>query len=102
MTQRVSALVRYFLRSLLFSLAGFLRILLALICWWVFFDPRRTTPHVDYYILMLSLLGAVFTILVTLTITTHANRAIHDPWLVRLHSRVEYLAACWRFTLGKS
>ena len=93
MNQRVSALARYFLRSLLFSLPGFLCILLALVCWWVLFDPRQTTPHVDYYILMLSLLGAAFTLLVTLTIAAHANRAIHYPWLVRLHKRVEYLAA---------
>ena len=93
MTQRVSALMRYFLRSLLFSLAGFLCILLALVCWWVFFDPRQTTPHMDYYILMLSILGAAFTILVTLAIAAHANRAIHYPWLVRLHNRVEYLVA---------
>jgi hypothetical protein len=93
MIRRVMALAEYFGRSLLFSLAGLLYILFALVCWWVLFDPRQTTPHVDYYILVNGVLGVTFAFLVTLTIAAHANRAVHYPWLARLPSRTEYLAA---------
>ena len=93
MTRRVFSLASYFAQSLLFSLSGLLYILLALVCWWVLFDPRHTTPHMDYYILMLSALGAAFTFLIALTMAAHANRAIHASWLVRLPRRIEYLFA---------
>ena len=58
MMQRVTCLASYFFRRLLWSLYGLLYTLLALVCWKVLFDPQQMTPHEDYYILMLSMLGA--------------------------------------------
>ncbi len=93
MIQRMLALAAYLARSLLFSLAGCLYILLALASWWVFFPPTQLTPHADYYILLLAGLGGAFAFLVTFTIAGRANHAMHYPLLVRLPSRIEYLGA---------
>jgi len=41
MTRRVMALAGYFFGSLLWSLYGWLFILLALACWQVLFDPQQ-------------------------------------------------------------
>jgi len=100
MTRRVLALAGYFFGSLLWSLYGWLFILLALACWQVLFDPQQWTPHVDYYILMLSMLGALFTFLVTLTISARAGQAMHYPWLARLSNRAEYLMAVLASSFG--
>lgn len=70
----------------------------------IFFDPRQQTPDADYYVLVLGLFGALFAFLVTLTVASRANRAVHFPFLVRLPSRIEYLTsvmlASMVFTLG--
>jgi hypothetical protein len=91
MIQRITALARYFFSRLLFSLAGVLYILLAMAFWWVFFYPADQTPHADYYILLLSVLGGGLTFLVTSSVAARANQAIHYPFLARLPKRVEYL-----------
>ncbi|MBN1886784.1 MAG: hypothetical protein JW850_02295 [Thermoflexales bacterium] len=91
MIQRITALAWYFFSSLLFSLAGVLYILLALAFWWVFFSPADQTPHADYYILLLSVLGGGLAFLVTSSVAARANQAIHYPFLARLPRRVEYL-----------
>ncbi len=91
MIQRITALARYFFSSLLFSLAGVLYILLALALWWVFFSPADKTPHADYYILLISVLGGGLAFLVTSSVAARANQAIHYPFLARLPKRVEYL-----------
>ena len=67
--------------------------LFALAFYIVFFDPRQQTPDTDYYMLVLGLFGALFAFLVTLSVASRANRAVHFPFLVRLPSRVEYLTA---------
>jgi hypothetical protein len=90
---RIFALGRYLFRSLLLSLAGFLYILLALVFYIIFFDPRQRTPDLDYYILLLGLFGLGFCFVVTLTVAGRANQAIHYPLLVKLPSRIEYLSA---------
>jgi hypothetical protein len=93
MSRRILALVAYLFRSHLFSLAGLLYILLALVFYLIFFEPRQQTPDIDYYILVLGILGLTLSFLVTLTISARANRASHFPILVRLLSRIEYLSA---------
>lgn len=93
MSQRILAVTAYLLRSFLFSLAGLLYILLALAYYMVFFDPRQPTPDLDYFILVLGLLGLGLSFLVTLSIAARANNAAHFPLLVRLPSRIEYLTS---------
>ncbi|MCI0398901.1 MAG: hypothetical protein L0332_16325 [Chloroflexi bacterium] len=93
MTQRIFTLSGYLFRSLLFSLAGLLYILVALAFYKVFFDPPKRTPDTDYYILVIGIFGMALTFLTTLSVAARANKAIHLPLLVRLPSRVEYLAA---------
>jgi hypothetical protein len=93
MSRRILALTFYLLRAGIFSLAGLLYILLALVFYLVLFDPRQQTPDVEYYILVIGLFGAVLTFLITLTTAARANRAVHFPFLVRLPSRVEYLTS---------
>ncbi len=93
MSRRMLAIVAYLLRSHLFSLAGLLYILLALVFYLIFFEPRQQTPDIDYYILVLGILGLTLSFLVTLTVSARANRASHFPIMVRLSSRIEYLAS---------
>lgn len=93
MIRRVLALSRYFVRSLLLSLAGILYILLAMVFYFIFFDPRQQTPDLDYFILVLGLFGLAFSFIVTLTISSKANQAIHFPLIVKLPSRIEYLSS---------
>ena len=93
MSQRIFALSAYLFRSLLFSLAGLLYILLALAFYMVFFDPRQQTPDVDYYLLVIGIFGLILSFLVTLSVAARANKANHFPLIVRLPSRVEYLTA---------
>ena len=102
MTQRIRTLAGYFMRHLLFSVAGALYALLALVFWIIFFDPRMGSPEMGYYILMTGTFGALITFLVTLTTAARANRAIHYPILVRLPSRMEYLAAVLIGALGSA
>ncbi|MFN2221428.1 MAG: hypothetical protein ACK2UH_02675, partial [Candidatus Promineifilaceae bacterium] len=93
MIARIFALSRYLLRSLLLSLAGFLYILLALVFYIIFFDPRQQTPDLDYFILLLGLFGMAFSFIVTLSVAARANQAVHYPLIVKLPSRIEYLSA---------
>jgi hypothetical protein len=93
MMVRILALSGYLLRSLLLSLAGFLYILLALVFYIIFFDPRQNTPDLDYYVLLLGLFGLGFCFIVTLSVASRANQAVHYPFIVKLPSRIEYLTA---------
>lgn len=93
MNQRILAISAYLFRSILFSLAGLLYILLALAFYMVLFDPRQLTPDPDYFILVLGLLGLGLSFLVTLSVASRANNAAHFPLIVRLPSRIEYLTA---------
>jgi len=99
MTVRIWSLSRYLLRSLLLSLAGFLYILLALVFYIVFFDPRQHTPDLDYFILLLGLFGMAFSFIVTLSVAGRANQAIHFPLIVKLPSRIEYLTSVFLASL---
>lgn len=100
MSQRISALTGYLLRSLLFSLAGLLYFLLALAFYLVIFAPGQRTPDADYYTLVIGIFGVSFAFLVTLTVSSRANQAVHFPLLVRLPSRPEYLTAVLFASLG--
>lgn len=93
MSRRILALVAYLLRSHLFSLAGLLYVLLALVFYLIFFEPRQQTPDIDYYVLVLGILGLTLSFLVTLTVSARANRSSHFPIMVRLLSRIEYLSS---------
>ena len=93
MNQRMISLSLYLVRAVAFSLAGLLYLLLALVFYFVLFDPRQHTPDIEYYILVIGLFGAVLAFLITLTVASRANSAVHFPFLVRLPSRVEYLAS---------
>lgn len=93
MSHRILVLAGYFLRRLVFSLSGAVYIILALIYWAVLFPPGQGTPDTEYYILVIGAFGAVLTFLSALTIAARANRAANYPLVVRLPSRVEYLAS---------
>lgn len=93
MIRRIVALSRYLFRSLLFSLAGLLYILLTLAFYIIFFDPRQQTPDVDYFILISGLFGLALSFIVTLSVASRANQAVHYPLIVKLPSRVEYLGS---------
>ena len=102
MRQRIFTLAGYFTRRLFFSLPGALYALLGLVFWTLFFDPRLGPPEIGYYILMNGTFGVLVAFLATLTIAGYANRAMHYPLLVRLHSRVEYLTAVLISALGST
>jgi hypothetical protein len=93
MIGRIVALSRYLFRSLVFSLAGLLYILLALAFYIVFFDPRQQTPDLDYFILIFGLFGLALSFVVTLSVAARANQAVHFPLIVKLPSRIEYLSS---------
>lgn len=93
MSQRIFSLTTYLFRSLLFSLAGLLYILLTLAFYIIFFDPRQRTPDTDYFILVIGLFGLALSFLTTLSVSARANQAVYFPFLVKLPSRVEYLTA---------
>ncbi len=94
MNRRIFALVRYLLSGLTRSLVGLLYILLAGAMWWLLFNPRSgQVPEADYFILIIGIFGLVLAFLVTLSIATRANGIESAPFLPRLPSRVEYLAA---------
>lgn len=93
MIARVLTLTYFFLRQLVFSLAGILYILLSLAFWRIFFDPTQRTPELAYYILLIGLFGGGAAFLITLSTTARANRALNYPILARLPSRVEHLVA---------
>lgn len=93
MTQRLLVLTGYFLRRLIFSLSGIIYIIFGLIYWLLLFSPGQGTPDSEYYILVIGVFGAVLTFLSALTVAARANRAANYPMVVRLPSRVEFLAA---------
>ena len=93
MNHRIFSLSLYLAKAVAFSLAGILYLLLALVFYFVLFDPRQHTPELEYYILFIGLFGAVLAFLITLTVASKANSAVHFPFLIRLPSRVEYLTS---------
>ncbi|MAT96516.1 MAG: hypothetical protein CL608_05180 [Anaerolineaceae bacterium] len=93
MIQRISVLIRYFVRSLLFSLTGLFYLLLTLAFWYVLFNPQQQTPDAAYYQLLIGGFGAGLAFLVTLSMAARANDAQHYPFVVRLKSRVEFVTA---------
>lgn len=54
---------------------------------------RTRTPEPDYFILVIGFFGALITFLISLSLAARANEAKSYTILVRLESRVEYLAA---------
>lgn len=93
MIRRIVALSRYLFRSLAFSLAGLLYILLALAFYIIFFDPRQQTPDLNYFTLILGLFGLALSFIVTLSVAARANQAVHFPLIAKLPSRIEYLSS---------
>lgn len=91
MIQRIAVLSGYLLTRLLWSLAGALYLILALVYYWLAFQQR--TPEAGYFILIIALFGGAITFLVTLSVAARANEAGNATLLVRLPSRIEYLAA---------
>ena len=98
MIQRILGLTAYFLRNLYSSLSGAFHLLLAVFFALLFFKDAK--PDADYYIIMVTVYGALAGFLLTLTITTRANRAENANWIVRLPSRVEYLVAVFLAALS--
>lgn len=93
MTRRLFVLTSYFFRRLLFSMAGLIFVILALVYWAIFFPPSQGTPHIENYVVIIGAFGAVMTFLATLTGASRAYRAENYPLIVRLPSRVEYITA---------
>ena len=102
MIRRVFTLVGYLVHRSFFSLAGAAYALLGLVFWSLFFDPRLRPPGIGYYVLMNGTFGVLISFLVTLTVAGYANRAMHYPVLVRLHTRAEYLTAVAIAALGSA
>jgi len=100
MIQRIATLCRYLTTSLLFSLTGVIYLISMLVYYWLAF--QQPSPEVSYFVLVVGLFGGAVTFLLTLSIASRANQAVNFPLLVRLPSRVEYLAAVFltAVTLG--
>ena len=99
MMRRILSLSAYLFRSLAFSLAGILYLLVGLVFFMIFFQPGQRTPDADYFTLLLGGYGLVISFLVTLSTASRANKAFHFPLLVRLPSRIEYLASVFLTSL---
>ncbi len=93
MIQRITTLAAYLLNSFFFSIGGLLYILTALAYYLVLFEPRQKTPDSDYLFLVVGILGIALSFLVTLSLSSRANKAENFPFLVRLPSRIEYLTS---------
>lgn len=93
MAQRILTLSVYLLRHLILSLTGIIYLLLTLVFWRLFFDPRQATPEPAYYVLVIGLFGAGTAFLITLSVAARAYRAQNYPLLARLPSRIEHLSA---------
>ena len=93
MMQRVWSLTAYFTKSLFFSLTGLMLLILTLVYWVVFFPPGQGTPDVENYVILIGAFGATATFLAALSLSGRAARLENYPLLVRLPSRIEYLAA---------
>lgn len=93
MRQRILTIARYLIKDLANSLTGAIYAIVAVVYWFIFFPPQQGTPEIDNYILIVGIFGIAITFLVTLSMTTRANQAIHYPFVARLASRVEYLTA---------
>lgn len=77
----------------MFSLAGTLLIILALLAWVILFPPGQGTPDFENYFLIIAAVGGVISFMATLLIASRANRAENYPLVTRLPSRVEYVTA---------
>ncbi len=99
MIRRILQLSRYYVQSLAFSLAGTVFIILTFLYWAIFFPPGQGTPDVENYFLIIAAFGASMSFLATWTIASRANRAENLPLIVRLPSRVEYIAAVFTAAL---
>ncbi len=93
MMQRVWSLTAYFTKSLFFSLTGLILLILTLVYWVLFFPPGQGTPDVENYIILIGAFGAAALFLAALSLTGRAGRLENYPLIVRLPSRIEYLAA---------
>jgi hypothetical protein len=93
MMQRVWSLTAYFTKSLFFSLTGLMLLILTLVYWVLFFPPGQGTPDVENYVILIGAFGAAATFLAALSLSGRAARLENYPLLVRLPSRIEYLAA---------
>ncbi len=94
MNQRVWTLARYLFSELTRSVTGLLYILSAAAFWWIAYNPRAgQVPEPDAFILLVGIYGLALAFLATLSIATKANSIESAPFLPRLPSRVEYLAA---------
>ena len=99
MMMRLLVLTSYFLRRLLFSMAGSIYVILAIAYRAIFFPPSQGTPDIGNYFVIIGGFGAAITFLATLTIAARAYRAENYPLIVRLPSRVEYVTAVFGSSL---
>ncbi|MGB1251921.1 MAG: hypothetical protein ACPG8W_14980 [Candidatus Promineifilaceae bacterium] len=104
MNQRIITLTRYLFHRIARSVVGGLYFLSALALWLIFFNPTQSrVPEPDYFILLVTIYGALLSFLTTLSVSTRANRPESAALITRLPSRVEYLAAillsCLSFSL---
>lgn len=91
MRQRIFTLAGYLLYRLATTYTGPFFVALTVAFYLVAFYSR--TPEADYFTLVIGSFGAFLTFLVTLSIANKAQEAQSYPFLMRLESRVEYLAA---------
>jgi hypothetical protein len=98
--RRILILTAHFFKAVLFSVAGILYVIVSLAFWAIFFPPGQQTPDMENYAILIGVFGMALAFLVTLTTADKANQAENFPILVRLPSRVEYLAAVMFSTLA--
>ncbi len=91
MSQRIVTLMSYLLYRLFNSLTGLGYVVFTMAFYLIAFAVR--TPDPDYFVLVVGLFGGLATFLLTLSLAAKAQEAQSYPFLVRLPSRNEYLAA---------
>jgi hypothetical protein len=89
--RRMATLTGFLAGNLLFSLTGLFYVLAALVFYWLAFQQR--TPEGSYFVLVIGVFGGVLTFLLTLSLAARANQPMNVPFMLRLSSRIEFLAA---------
>lgn len=91
MFRRVITLTSYLLYRLLFSISTPIYLAVTASFYWIAFQTR--TPEPAYFILIIGLFGAMIAFFSTLSFAGRANEAQSYPFILRLESRVEFLAS---------
>lgn len=93
MMRRILTLAGYFAKSVLFSPTGLILLILGMAFWAIFFSPGHPSSDLRNYIILIAVWGAFASFLMAVAVSGRASRIENTPFIVRLPSRIEYLAA---------